>query len=115
MIAETEGARTMADIEEAAEADLQAEITGIRILWAAATATSITTEALFETKKVTPETIHVAAITILLKTQNLQKVVKNRKKFKWDIVLIRSDTIERWASWIAHPIHILEIGYLLVA
>ena len=32
MTAETEGARTMADIEETAEADLQAEITGIRIL-----------------------------------------------------------------------------------
>jgi len=71
MTVEIEGAKTTAVTEETAEADLPAEITGIKIQLVVVIATSMMIEVLFETKKVTPVIIHVVAITILLKTQNL--------------------------------------------
>ena len=69
-IAEIEGAKTMADTEETVEADLQAEITGIKIQLVVVTVTSVKTEAPLEIKKVIPVIILGVAITIHLKTRN---------------------------------------------
>jgi len=69
--AETEGAKTTAVTEEAAEADLPAATTGIKTPSVVVTATSVMTEELFEIKKVIPEITLAAAITILLTTRNL--------------------------------------------
>lgn len=70
-IVEIEGAKTMVDTEETVEADLPAEITGIKIQLVVVIAISTMIELLFETKKVIPVIILGVAITILLKTQNL--------------------------------------------
>jgi len=71
MTVEIEGAKTMGDTEETVEADLLAEITGIKIQLVVVIATSTMIELLFETKKVIPVIILGVAITILLKIQNL--------------------------------------------
>jgi len=71
MTVEIEGAKTTAATEETVEVDLPAEITGIKIQLVAVIATSMMTEVLFETKKVTPVITHAVAITILPITQNL--------------------------------------------
>ena len=77
--AETEEVRLMVATEEKVEADLPAEITGIKIQLVAVIATWAMTESIFEIKKVIPEITLGVATTILLKTK---KLVKNRIKPK---------------------------------
>jgi hypothetical protein len=77
--AEIEGVRMMVATEETVEADLPAEITGIKIQLVAVIATWAMTESIFEIKKVIPEITLGVATMILLKTK---KLVKNRIKPK---------------------------------
>lgn len=77
--AEIEGVRIMVATEETVEADLPAEITGIKIQLVAVIATWAMTESIFEIKKVIPEITLGVATMILLKTK---KLVKNRIKPK---------------------------------
>jgi hypothetical protein len=70
MTAEIEGAKMMDVTGATVEADLPAEITGIKIQSVAVIATWAMTESIFEIKKVIPEITLGVAITIPLKTQN---------------------------------------------